>query len=87
MRIQVIVDGADKERIARRAHIEGLSMSAWIRRAALRELDAQHPGGRAQRIKAIFAASDALASEGPEPDWEESKRLLEEGRDDLDTGT
>lgn len=87
MRIQVIVDEVQKERILRRAQTEGLSMSAWIRRAALRELDARRPEDRTDRIRMIFAAADRLESRTREPSWEESKRLLRDGRDAVDTGT
>ncbi len=87
MRIQVIVDEVQKARILQRARTEGLSMSAWIRRAALRELDSRHPEDRAARMRQIFAAADELGPDAQEPSWDVSKRLLLEARDTQDTGT
>lgn len=85
-RVQVILDEQQKARIQQRAAHDGLSLSAWIRRAALRELEDQRPRG-GDEVRALLASIHERRTGEREPDWEESKALLAAGRMAVDTGS
>lgn len=76
-RVQVLVDEAELEQFERQAKVEGLSLSAWLRRAGNEWLLAH---GR-QRIttlrglRAFFRSIDRR-EEGREPDWDEHKTTI-----------
>ena len=89
VRVQVILDEAERERFRREAVREGLSLSAWMRRAARERLAA---GKSARRLRtlddldAFFGECDAR-ERGREPDWEEHRRVIERSRRAGTTGT
>ena len=78
-RVQVILGEEEQERLRRRAEEEGMSLSSWMRRAALERLAAGEAGRRittVEELQAFFAALDT-ADPGEEPDWEEHRRVIE----------
>jgi hypothetical protein len=78
-RIQVLLDPEEKERCRRLAQQRGLSLSAWLREAALtRATEEDRPARLRSRsaLRAFFTECDAREA-GPEPDWDEHLRVLE----------
>lgn len=87
-RVQVLIEEEEREEFRREAEREGLSLSAWLRRAGQERLGAR----RVRRIasvrdlKAFFrAVSDREA--GREPDWSEHKAAIARSRASGQSGT
>ncbi|MDA2928941.1 ribbon-helix-helix domain-containing protein [Acidobacteria bacterium AH-259-O06] len=79
-RVQVILDEEEKELFRRRAELAGLSLSAWLRKAAREKLafEERNPGIKtAEELRAFFSACDAR-ERGKEPDWEEHLSVIED---------
>lgn len=77
-RIQVLLHPEERERFRELARERGLSLSAWVREAALKEATEQSRRARIRSLEALrefFAACDAreLATE---PEWEEHLAVL-----------
>jgi len=87
-RVQVLVDAAEEERFRRQAEREGLSLSAWLRRAGQERLEAK--GERRitslRDLKAFFRAVDAR-ERGREPDWEQHEGVISRSRASGQSGT
>jgi len=72
VRIQVIVDKQEREQFQRCSRREGLSLSAWLRAAALDRINTESK----QKMKSVndlatfFKECDRRES-GREPDWED----------------
>ena len=81
-RIQVVVDRLERERFRTQASREGLSLSEWMREAARERLLAREQARRrnaAADLEALFRECDLRhQGEGPELEWEEMKRILDE---------
>ena len=83
VRVQVLLEEDEREQLRRRAEDEGLSLSAWIRRAALTGLAEAAEGRRIRAVEELasfFAALDARPEEpgaGQEPDWERHREVIE----------
>lgn len=78
-RVQVILDEQEKEVFQRQARREGLSLSAWLRRAGEARLKLKATPPRIEtldELRAFFSACNAR-EEGQEPDWEEHRAVLE----------
>lgn len=86
-RVQVILDNEHKVLIEHQARREGLSLSAWIRRAALAQLEAQRRARRVDDLESFFAEINSRPDEALEPDWEVVKAQLAEDKAAGDTGT
>jgi hypothetical protein len=81
-RIQVLIDPEEKEQFRRLAQERGLSLSAWLREAALKRAaeEGQVPRIRsADALRAFFSERDAREA-GREPDWEEHLEVLDASR-------
>jgi hypothetical protein len=80
-RVQVILSNEEKARLQREARRQGMSLSAWLRRAALERLAAGDQGGLTTRadIQRFFEACD-LRELGQEPDWEEHLQVIGRSR-------
>jgi hypothetical protein len=80
-RVQVILDEAERESFRERAKAEGLSLSAWLRRAGHERLSARpaSPLGNVRALRAFFASCDAR-EKGQEPDWREHLEVIEKSR-------
>jgi hypothetical protein len=78
-RIQVLLDPQERELFRRLARQRGLSLSAWLRDAALKQSTAENDMPRLRSVedlRAFFAECDARES-GREPDWEEHLAVLD----------
>ena len=80
-RVQVILDEAEREIFRRRARAEGLSLSAWLRRAGHERLSARPAAslGSRRALRAFFASCD-VREKGKEPDWREHLEVIETSR-------
>jgi hypothetical protein len=76
-RLQILVDEAELEQFKGQAEVEGLSLSAWLRRAGHAWLLAHgRPRITTLRgLKAFFRSID-VREEGREPDWDEHKETI-----------
>lgn len=87
-RVQVLVEEAQMEQFRRQAEREGLSLSAWLRRAGQERLGAR----RARRLSSLgelrdfFRAVDAR-EKGREPDWAEHEAVIGRSRGSGGSGT
>ena len=89
LRIQVILDEAEQERIRREAERLGVSVSAWMREAARRRLSQDAEATRLdspEELARFFADCDARAAAAAsgeperEPDWEEQRTVIDSSR-------
>jgi hypothetical protein len=83
-RIQVLLDPDERELFRRLARQRGLSLSAWLRAAALKQSAAENEVPRVRSVedlRAFFAECDAREV-GREPDWEEHLAALDSSRRD-----
>jgi len=79
-RLQVLVDDERFERLARESKRIGAPVGELVRRAIDREFPALgHSAERAQAGRELLAMP-APEGEGPEPDWEDQKRKLNDAR-------
>jgi hypothetical protein len=87
-RVQVLVDEAEQEQFRRQAEREGLSLSAWLRRAGHERLGARQGRRLAslRDLKAFFRAADERET-GREPDWEEHEAVIARSRASGQSGT
>lgn len=82
-RVQVILDEQEREIFRWHALREGLSLSAWLRKAAQDKIAGMrvHPIKTAQELERFFADCDAREQNlGDEPEWEEHLQLLSHSR-------
>lgn len=82
VRVQVILDEAERDEMKRLARKEGVSLSAWLRAAGRMRVEALQESGRFQslaELEEFFAACDKRES-GREPDWEEQVRVIDRSR-------
>jgi len=73
VREQVLVSPEEREAFRRRAEVEGVSLSAWLRAAGRERLAEAEEGDRLdsqETLRAFFDACDER-EHGREPDWEE----------------
>jgi hypothetical protein len=88
IRVQVLLDEGELEHFRRQAEKEGLSLSAWLRRAAQERLLSR----RARRVstvrdlRAFFRAADER-EKGREPDWDEHLAVIARSRASGGSGT
>lgn len=81
-RIQVVLSERERELFRRQAKAEGLSLSAWFKRAAYERLAgsrATRGFGSAEDLQAFFERCDQR-EKGREPDWEEHLEVIERSR-------
>jgi hypothetical protein len=82
-RVQLVIPDQDRDRYVSQAKHEGLSLSAWLRAAAEERLhrEAEITAIRSTAaLQTFFAACDALAGDGEEPDWEQHRRVIDASR-------
>lgn len=78
-RVQVILEDEEKELFQHRAKAEGLSLSAWLRRAGQELMRKQKKTLTRADLNAFFKACDAR-EQGTEPDWEEHLGVIERSK-------
>ena len=85
-RIQLVLSDGDRERYIYHAKREEKSLSAWLREAAQEKIDKntkddQRPFASAEEVRAFFRECDAMnEGYGPELDWEEYKKIIEDSK-------
>lgn len=82
VRVQVILEEAERDELKRLARAEGLSLSAWLREAGRARAEAARDRQRFSSTAALerfFAACDQREP-GREPDWEEHLRVIDRSR-------
>ena len=97
--VQIEISDEEHERFLRQAEQDGLSLSEWMAKAAhlhlksLGLLNEQkykygEPFKSVEELEAFFRAIDERqTSSEPEPDWEEHKKVIHEGKMASWTGT
>lgn len=78
-RIQVIVDEHEREAFRQSAAREGLSLSAWLRKAGqekLARIQRESKIRSARDLREFFTECDEREN-GSEPDWAEHKAVIE----------
>ena len=89
-RVQLVIPDEDRDRFLHQAQRERMTLSAWLWAAARARLEA---GQQAEPFKApadleeFFHSCDALEETGPEPEWEEHLRVINESRRQGVSGT
>jgi hypothetical protein len=87
-RVQVLLEEAEREQFRRQAEREGLSLSAWLRRAGRERL--RSPQGRrlstVRELREFFREVDAR-EKGREPDWDEHLAVMARSRASGGSGT
>lgn len=89
IRVQVILEESEQEAIRREARRQGVSLSAWMRRAAQERLQRQAEAqdlATEQDLQAFFAACDERET-GVEPDWDEHRSVIDSSRGSGTSGT
>lgn len=81
-RVQVILEEQERELFRWHAQKEGLSLSAWLRRAAQDRVAAQKPKRitTVEQLTEFFADCDSLESSRREPEWSEHVEVLQKSR-------
>jgi hypothetical protein len=83
-RVQVLLEPQEKARLQRRADLENTSLSAWMRKAALdrlAELDASSRFQTPAQLRDFFKRCAARErGQGPEPDWNSHRDVIEQSR-------
>jgi hypothetical protein len=81
VRVQVVMDEVERERLRRAAEQEGLSLSDWLRRAARDRLRSMETPklSTPEDLGAFFEECDRR-EQGAEPDWEEHRAVIEESK-------
>ncbi len=85
-RIQMVLSDGDRERYMYHAKREEKSLSAWLREAAQEKIDKhtkddQRPFASAEEVRAFFRECDAMnEGYGPELNWEEYKKIIEDSK-------
>ena len=82
-RVQLVIPDEDRDRFVRQAQSEGMTLSEWLRVAALQRLEEQqqsHPFKSPADLEEFFHACDALEGPEREPDWQEHLTAIAESR-------
>ena len=82
-RVQIVIPDEDRVRFVHQSRREGMTLSAWLRRAANDRLTERQ---RSERFKSradleeFFRSCDALAGPEKEPNWEEHLDVINASR-------
>lgn len=80
-RVQVILSVEEKTRLQHEARRAGMSLSAWIRKAALERPERESDEfGSPAHLHAFFAACDEREGQEPEPDWAQHLEVIRESQ-------
>jgi hypothetical protein len=82
VRVQVVLSEQERERFRRLARLEGMSMSAWLKKAGLERAKAlvlSEPLRTREELSEFFSRCDQR-EQGREPDWEEHLEVLRRSR-------
>lgn len=82
-RVQLVMPDDDRELFVDQARREGMSLSAWLRMAARKHLEANRSIKHFESpedVRAFFRRCDELDGPEAEPDWSEHLRVMDESR-------
>jgi len=82
IRVQVLLDEVEREAFRALARREGLSLSAWLRKAGKEKLLAKEQRKSIydkDSLERFFVACDAQGH-GNEPDWEDHLKVIDSSR-------
>lgn len=82
IRVQVVLDEKEKALFRRHAAAEGLSLSAWLKEAALDRISRSEQKEKLQSIEQLqsfFTECDNREA-GREPDWDEHLEVIRRSR-------
>ena len=82
-RFQLIIPHEDRHRFAHQAHLEGMTLSGWLRAAAedrIRQREHLKPFTSSEDVREFFQTHDDSESGLREPDWEEHLKTLHESK-------
>lgn len=81
VRIQVLLDDLEREAFRAEAEREGMSLSAWLRKAGHERLAGARPPTirNLDELRTFFAGCDAR-EQGDEPHWSEHLAMIEESK-------
>ncbi len=82
-RVQLLIPDEDRDRFVHQARREGMTLSAWLRRAAHQRLTAQQrsqPFETPEDLETFFQGCDAVEGPATEPDWSEHLAVINESR-------
>jgi hypothetical protein len=87
-RVQVLLQEEEREQFRRQAEREGLSLSAWLRRAGLDRLRSRQ-GRRISTVRELreFFREIDVREKGREPDWDEHLAVMVRSRAAGGSGT
>lgn len=82
-RVQLVMPDDDRELFVNQARREGMSLSAWLRTAARKQLESSRSVNlfeSPEDVRAFFRSCEALEGPETEPDWSEHLRVIDESR-------
>lgn len=82
-RFQLVIPDEDRDRFAHQAHLEGMTLSGWLRAAAadrIKQKERLKPFTSSEDVRQFFASHDDSGSDLREPDWEEHLKTLGESK-------
>ena len=87
-RVQVLLMEEEREQFRRQAEREGLSLSAWLRRAGQERLRSRQARrlSTVRELREFFREIDAQ-EKGREPDWDEHLAVMARSRASGGSGT
>jgi hypothetical protein len=87
-RIHLVLGEEEKALLEQAARREGMTLSAWLRKAAAEKMEKSAPPAlsSAEELRAFFARCDQK-EKGREPDWEAHRKVIETSRGEGAPGT
>lgn len=82
-RVQLVIPDDDRDRFVDQARREGMTLSAWLRAAAearLRQRESTASFRSRSELREFFAACDAEAGAGLEPEWDQHLEVMAASR-------
>ena len=89
VRVQVVLNVEERERLRRHARSAGKSLSAWVKQASLEKAQRAEQARRPVNVddlRAFFRQCDERAP-GREPDWKQHKEIIEQSKRSGESGT
>jgi len=82
-RVNLVISDDDRDRFMYQARREGMTLSAWLRRAARDRIEKARqaePFESPEDVEEFFRVSDKAAGPGSEPDWKEHLEVIDRSR-------
>lgn len=79
-RVQLVMADEDRDRYMEQAQREGMTFSAWLRRAARERFEERRSAARFESPAEVREFFTTLEGPETEPDWSEHLRVMGEAR-------